>query len=198
VEERALDFSIGAAAGMLGVVLLAAAALRLSEPVASPVAALPLLAARSHAVRPPQSVGSPRHVARATRDHAPARLVQRSLPVHRAPIIVNRRPVPIIVVRRPLPVVIARALVRAPRVSAVSSRLVPKARARLPAATRHLAPRPNAHPQLRARSVDREATPEPPIGYDPEPAIAEAELAGWLPSDAATALPGLAPSRHRR
>lgn len=174
MNERAVDFSISTGAALLGVALLVAAVLRLTEPIALQIAAMPAN------VRVTPSV-VPRHGLRV-----------RSV-----------RPRNVHVTR------IQHALGR-PRVTLRSARLnlvtIPAKRTPVrPIAGVPVAARPTAKVALRAHqhahiaAVDADTLPEPPIGYDPMPALAAPDIGVAPPAIDTSDLPGvLVARRHRR
>ncbi len=176
MNERAVDFSISTGAAALGVALLVAAVLRLSEPIAPQIAAMPanvLVPSYSvHAVRAHSAVNRPR-------------VTLQSAPKYRVTI----------AVKRTAAWPIARALIAVKRVAAKHGVPAP---ANSPAQVR---PRGHRQARSRARSAAAEANtvPEPPIGYDPVPALAAPDLGLAPPAIDTSDWPGvLLARRHRR
>ncbi len=205
-----LDRLVGAVAVVLGAALLWAAADRLRAPV------VPVLPSEAQGVV--AALAAPG--ARAVREPAPpVRIAVRLMPAHVAGHTAIARPrsrtasalahapaVLVSIVFRPhakaLPPVRRFA---ATRVARPAQRL-PEAAQRvavMPAAVRPATVRPaSSAPLHRAASaaVNPNATPEPPIGYDPQPAlISQVDVpAPPTPAAGASDLPELAAPKHRR
>jgi hypothetical protein len=188
VNERAVDFAISAGAALLGLALLAAAVLRLTEPIAPQIAALP---ADIHVVRAQHAVSRPRVTLRIPPLHRATIAVKRTpaRPIALAPIAVEHgagptgaRPVARLVAARPMAATVAFG--RRDRALALAQGRLHRS--------------PQAH-YAHIAAVDAKTLPEPPIGYDPEPALAAPDIGVVPPAIDTTDLPDvLVARRHRR
>jgi hypothetical protein len=164
-----VDRTLCAGAGALGVAFFAAAIVRLTAPVGVVPAAVAVVASPvSMAPVPSVATAVPVNIPRpaAATIHRPlakppATFTLRSRPPHQSPRILAARGTPSISKPLALPIVPAR-----------------KTRLRLPGLAR------------RGSHVDPNATPEPPVGYDPRPMVAGADAITQAPLSAASSSAG--------
>ena len=164
MDDRIVDRALCAAAAVLGVALFAAAVVHLSAPVGvQPGTVVAKVAPAAVPGRPA-----------ATLERRPARLHATVKPRHPKP------PVGILAARgvHPIPRPTARVALAAPPNPAERS-IAPRARTSVAA----LKPAKRSLGRSRSRPrIDPDATPEPPVGYDPHPAIAGVDIVAAPPS----------------